>query len=124
MRKRLALLDFVPKWLLLIIIILQIGLLGYLDYLTGDYSILIFYLIPACLAGWYFGDPGAMLTSLLCGSARCISDYYTYQNKGVGLWNSAEDTLVLLIASLIAANIRRIMYQERQEKGVKDKEQT
>lgn len=120
MRKRVSLLTFIPKWLLFALILVTIGSVGYLDYVTGDYSLLIFYFIPVSISGWYFGDPGAIMASILSGSARFISDYYTYQNKSIGFWNSTEDVLILLVAGLVTSNIKRIMNEDKHEKGDAD----
>lgn len=109
------LLDKLPKWFLIGVLLLVIVVLGYLDYLVSDYSMLIFYAVPVAVGGWFAEDWGAALTALASGLARGISDYFTYSNKTLGYSNSAEDTLFLLIAGLLLSNVRRILEEEKRE---------
>ena len=55
--------------------LLLVVLLGVLDYLTGDYSLLPFYLFPVAIASWLAGRIRGLVIALACGAARFISDH-------------------------------------------------
>jgi hypothetical protein len=116
MRKRLNLFKRLPLWLSGLIEIALVLLIGYIDYLTGDYSILIFYAIPVGLAAWTWGDWGAISISVLSGYARYLSDINSYSRGKIRYWNSIEDMLFLLIVGLLVAAIKRMLNDEKTKK--------
>jgi len=91
---------------------LQVGVIGYIDYLNGDYSMLIFYAIPVALNAWFLGDCGAVALSLASGSARFISDYYSYSPNDFRYWNSIEDMVYLMIFGLVLSSVKRVLAEE------------
>jgi hypothetical protein len=102
-----------PVWLVVVIALLLVVGIGYIDFITGDYSVLIFYAIPAALAGWVAGDWGAIVIALAAGVARYYSDYHSYTNTLMRDWNCAEDVLFLLIFGLLLSNMKRILDEEK-----------
>lgn len=116
MRRRLNRFKRLPVWLAIIIEILLVALIGYIDYLTGDYSILIFYAIPIGLAAWSQGDWGAVSLAGVSGFARYLSDVNSYSSGKIRYWNSMEDMLFLLILGLLVSAIKRLLEEERKEK--------
>ena len=101
-----------PVWITLCIELLLVVLIGYIDYITGDYSVLIFYGIPVCLAAWTTGDLGVIILTLISGLARYLSDYNSYTNNNLETWNTVEDILFLLIFGLVISAIRRTLDKE------------
>jgi hypothetical protein len=93
-----------------------VALIGYIDFMTGDYSVLIFYAIPIGLAAWSFGDWGAITVAVLAGCARYLSDINSYSAGKVRNWNSLEDMLFLLILGLLVSAIKRLLEEEKKEK--------
>lgn len=108
----LTLSDGFPKWLLLLFGYIVVAALGYIDYLTGDYSILIFYLVPIFVVAWYVGGRGAALVSLAAGLARIVSDYYSYSGALI-YWDSLLDMGFLLMAGLLIALLKRLLVEEQ-----------
>ena len=106
------LLKRTPAWLSVFIGLLLVGGIGYVDYLTGDYSMLIFYTIPIAMVAWILGDRGAIIISVAAGCARYISDYHTYSSSNIRMWNSMEDTLFLLILGLLISAVKRLIDEE------------
>jgi len=51
-----------------------LAILGWLDYITGDYSPIIFYLIPVFLAVWSVGKTSGALFCILALITRLIAD--------------------------------------------------
>jgi hypothetical protein len=102
-----------PPYLLLLIALLLVTVIGYIDYLTGDYSILIFYLIPVAGIGWLVGEWGVGLVSVAAGVARYSSDYHSYSNSSVRYWNLFQDALFLLLFGLLVAYLGRGVGEKR-----------
>ena len=98
-----------PKWLVTLFGLLLVALIGYIDYATGDYSILIFYLLPVSLVSWFSGRWFAALVALAGGMARFFSDYSLAMNPRHLYWNSFEDTLFLVIVAFLIALLRKAL---------------
>jgi len=116
MQKLPKLLKSWPAWLLILIEILLIAAIGYIDYLTDDYSILIFYAIPIALAALSLGNWGAIILTVSAGYARYISDYYSYPTRNFKCKNFIEDMLFLLIIGLVTSAVKRLLEEEKRGK--------
>ncbi|GFO65856.1 hypothetical protein M1B72_02530 [Geomonas paludis] len=88
-------------------------LLGYVDYLTGDYSLLLFYLAPVSLIAWQGGRRGALLVSLLAGLARYVSDYYSHSALTFKPWQSLEDTALIVAVAFLVLVMKKLMTESR-----------
>jgi K+-sensing histidine kinase KdpD len=106
MRKKL---QKLPLWLVMLIALVTVVALGYLDYITGDYSLLIFYAMPVALVGWCVGRWGAVVISVASGAARLASDYISYQGTSFKYWNSLQDMVFLLMVGLLIAMLKDLM---------------
>jgi len=91
---------------------LLVAILGYIDFLRGDYTILPFYLIPVLLVAWFLGWSGATCVSLAAGLARFLSDSYGYASSSLRYWNSLQDMLFLLLVGFVIALIKRLLNDE------------
>jgi hypothetical protein len=109
MRKILSLL---PQWLIIVAGVLLVIVIGLTDYLTGDYSILIFYLIPIGLVSWYTSRSWGLATALASGVARFCSDYSGYTITPRMYWNCLEETLFLLVVAVLISIIKRQLSRE------------
>ena len=96
-----------PRWVVLTGCLISVAVVGYLDYITGDYSILIFYLIPVSFASWYNGRWSGVCVSCASGIARVISDSYLYRNILLHAWNSLQDLIFFLIVGLLVSLLRQ-----------------
>jgi len=108
-------LKTLPAWLLMLIGFMMVTVLGYIDYLTGDYSLLIFYVIPITLGAWFLGYLGAVVISLSAGLARLVSDYFSYSGPSFKLWNSLQDMVFLIMVGLLIATVKRLLDKEQRE---------
>ncbi|HLO25530.1 MAG TPA: hypothetical protein VK187_05410 [Geobacteraceae bacterium] len=94
--------DRLQKWFILALGVIAVAIIGYIDYLTGDYSILIFYLFPISLVSWFAGCWRGMLVASLSGLTRFLADYTVVTNMRLLYWNSIEDAIFLMfVAGLI-----------------------
>jgi hypothetical protein len=104
------LMDFVarlPKWLILVIGVILVAIIGYIDFLTGDYSLLVFYMLPVALVAWFVGFWRGGFIAVLCGVARILADYVTFTNKRLLYWNTFEDSVFLIVVSLLIFLLRK-----------------
>jgi hypothetical protein len=96
-----------PKWLKLLIGFIMVVFIGYLDFLTGDYSLLVFYLLPVSLVSWFVGPTRGALIATACGIARLSADYPQFTNKRLLYWNAFEDMIFLVIVAFLISLLRR-----------------
>lgn len=106
-----------PTWLLLLMGFLVVALLGVVDYVTGDYSILIFYAIPVAFAAWFVGRWGSVVISIAAGIARFVSDYISYAGTSFSYWNSMQDMIFLLMVGLLIATVKKLIGDEEKSLG-------
>jgi hypothetical protein len=112
--------EKLPAWLLMLIGLLLVLALGYVDYKTGDYSLLIFYAIPVALEAWFLGRGGAVVISLAAGLARLCSDYLSYADSRFRYWNSLQDMAFLLMMGLLIAWIRKLLEEDDDRSAPRD----
>lgn len=116
MQQRLSRYERLPLWFTVLFEVALVVLIGYVDFLTGDYSVLIFYAIPIGLAAWSLGDWGAVTFAAAAGYARYLSDMNSYSSGKIRYWNSMEDMMFLLILGLLVAAIKRMLRAERKSR--------
>jgi hypothetical protein len=102
-----------PTWLMLVVGLMAVVVIGVLDYVTGDYSLLIFYAIPVAFEAWYVGRWGAFVISGASGLARLISDNISYSASTVRYWNSLQDMIFLIMIGLLVALIKKLMTEDQ-----------
>ena len=91
--------------------VVLVMLLGVSDYLTGDYSLIIFYLLPIAAAGWYGGVRCGVLIAVQCGCARFLSDYFLHglQTSSLHTWNLLVEFLFFGIVALLVTALNRAL---------------
>ena len=98
-----------PKWLITIIGLILVALIGYIDYLTGDYSILVFYVLPVSFVSWFSGRWHGLVTAFAGGVSRFASDASLDINPRHLYWNTFEDTCFLIIVAFLIALLRKAL---------------
>jgi diguanylate cyclase (GGDEF)-like protein len=92
--------------------------LGWLDVVTGDYSLIVFYLIPVSLSAWFVGKQAGMLFCLLAIAARVTADYGThptlFTHSILNYWNELIEFLFLLIMSLLFSALKMNLENEKE----------
>ena len=88
-----------------------LALLGWIDYLTGDYSLIVFYLIPVALVAWCVNRGGGMFFCLLSLVTRFIADgassSFLFNTTTLHYWNLFSEFVFLLIMSLLFSALRK-----------------
>jgi diguanylate cyclase (GGDEF)-like protein len=92
-------------------------LLGSLDHATGDYSLIVFYLIPVSLVAWFVSRTSGVLFCLLAFITRFLADLtpgsFLFNNSELHYWNISVEFLFLLIMSLLFSALRRNLDSEK-----------
>jgi len=94
-----------------------LALLGWIDYLTGDYSLIVFYLIPVSLVAWFVNRPSGMFFCLLALFTRFVVNevhtHFALQSASLHYWNECIELLFLLIMSLLFSALRKNLDSEK-----------
>jgi diguanylate cyclase (GGDEF)-like protein len=91
-------------------------LLCWLDYITGDYSLIIFYLIPVSLTAWFVGKSTGVVFCFLSLLVRIIADYGSYpatRYSNLHYWNVFIEFLFLIIMSLLFSILKNNLDSEK-----------
>ena len=90
--------------------LLLLGLLGFLDYVTGyELSFFVFYSVPVGIAAWYVGRWPAIGVALGATSTWLLADYFggvKYSAPFFYYWNSAIHFLAFIINAVTIAKIK------------------
>ncbi len=93
-------------------------LLGWLDIITGDYSLIVFYLIPVSLAAWFVGKRSGLLFCLLALVVRGVavegSRPSSVPHSALHYWNEVIEFIFLLIMSLLFSALKNNLEGEKE----------
>lgn len=97
--------ETVPRTVLFSLCMFVTALLGLFDYITEDFSLLIFYLVPIAFATWFTGRAAGLLVSSFGAGALFVSNVMLWQ-KGtpavsIKTWNVLMEIAFLLVTSHI-----------------------
>jgi signal transduction histidine kinase len=91
------------------ICLLLIGLLAYLDYLTGyEQSLLLFYLVPVALATWFGGLYFGLACSVISVAAWIASDLFA-GIPTVGAWNLGMALAAYVVFAVLLSKLRTVL---------------
>lgn len=93
-------------------------LLGWIDIVTGDYSLIIFYLIPVSLPAWFVSRRSGVIFCLLAITVRLLADdgltTLHLHHSVLHYWNELIEFLFLLIMSLLFSALRKNLDNEKE----------
>jgi diguanylate cyclase (GGDEF)-like protein len=93
-------------------------LLGWIDVLTGDYSLIVFYLIPVSITAWFVSKRCGILFCLFAISMRIVADdgYATlrFAHSTLHYWNELIEFLFLLIMSVLFSALKTNLDNEKE----------
>ena len=104
------------KSTVVIISVLLLFLLSWLDYITGDYSLIIFYLIPVSFTAWFVGKKTGVFFCILSFLARIVADFSVYpaaQRSSLHYWNLFIEFSFLLIMSVLFSVLKSKLDSEK-----------
>jgi two-component sensor histidine kinase len=99
-----------------------VALIGWVDFLTGEFSLAVFYLAPVALATWYAGRVSGWFIGLLSAAAWLVGDMalsHSYGHPLMPYWNAAMLALIYgVVVQLLSALLRNhAKLEERVERG-------
>ena len=101
--------EKLPKWSIVLIGMLLVLAVGYVDYITGDYSVFVFYALPVFLVAWFAGLKSGMFISLLAGLARFSADQSLGSSEPLYAWNASQDMFFLIIVAALIAYLHKVL---------------
>jgi len=97
--------------------LVMLTLLGWLDYATGDYSLIVFYVIPVSLMAWFVTRTSGVLFCFLALATRFVADIspntFSPVRTELHYWNVFIEFLFLLIMSLLFSALRKTLDSEK-----------
>ena len=106
-----------PKWLVVVLGLLVIGVISITDYFTVTGMIFApFYLLPIYLATWFVGTWAGIVMSIVSSLVWLLGDVtenITYGHPSVPYWNMAVRLLLFLIVTHILAALKASLHHER-----------
>jgi len=97
--------------------LLALCILGFLDYMTGDYSLIVFYLVPVSLVAWFVSRPAGLffcvLTLITRLSADQASGLLRLDKASLHYWNIVVEFAFLLIMSVLFSTLRNTLEKEK-----------
>ena len=97
-----------PRPLRLALILIAIGILGWIDYATGpDYGFSLFYLIPIVMVGWAGISADAMIAGVAASIAWLVADYFaSHAAVPVTLWNGFTRMAIFVAVGVMMSRLR------------------
>ena len=90
---------------------LVVSILGYIDYITGEVSLDILYILCLCTVTWYTSTLFGMLcvVELIC--AKVTADYYDKVKVGSHLyeWSTVNYILIYIVITLLSGKVRQLL---------------
>jgi hypothetical protein len=95
----------------IIITTIVVSLLGYIDFVTGEISLDILYLLCVCLVTWYTNTFLGFLCVLEIFVSKTTADYFCQIKVGTHLyeWNTLNLMVMYIIVSLLVSQVRKAL---------------
>lgn len=94
-----------------------LSLIAWIDRLTGDYSLIIFYLIPVSLVAWFVGKRNGLIFCFLAVAVHTSVNgelsNFTFGRPMLQYWNDLIELFFLLIMSLLFSALRKNLDNEK-----------
>ena len=85
-------------------------LLGVADYITGDFSLSLFYFLPIAFASWFIGKRAGFFISMLCSAELFIADQLVapayVSVVSIRSWNALMEVCFLLLTGYLLSKVR------------------
>jgi len=84
--------------------IIYMLVLAYVDYVTSDYSLILFYILIVSASTWYTTIGFGVLSATFCGIVQAVSDYYVHGSEvfaPIYYWNWICNFLIYVTLAFI-----------------------
>ena len=118
--RALEFLDRISQTAATVLAIMLVAVIACFDYVTGDFSLTLFYLVPVVLATWYAGRISGWFIGALSAAAWLLGDpalSHAYGHPLMPYWNAAMLALVYGVVAHLLSMLHRLQteLQERVE---------
>ena len=108
----------IPPTMMFNICLLITAILGVVDYLTGDLTLIVFYFIPIACGTWFVGRGAGLVISSICAVELFATDL-AFQISGgtfqlLKIWNSSMEALFLLLSAQVLYLFRAELIKSKQ----------
>jgi len=88
-----------------------ISLLGYIDYITGEISIDVLYILCVCVVTWFTNTFIGTVCVVEIILAKTTADYYDHIKVGSHLyeWNTFSYLLMYLVVCLLVRKLKKAL---------------
>ena len=96
---------------ILILATLMISALGYVDFITGEISIDVLYVLALCITTWYTGTLIGIICVVEIMSAKTAADFYDNIKIGSHLyeWNSLNYLVMYLVICVLVGLVKKTL---------------
>jgi diguanylate cyclase (GGDEF)-like protein len=92
-------------------------LLGYIDNISGDYSFVLFYMIPIFATSWFVGKWRGLFICIVCAITNSLANSDNFRNlvndPSNIYWDSALEFMYLLLLSLMFSTLKKRLDMEK-----------
>ena len=92
-------------------------LLGVADYITGDFSLSLFYFLPIAFASWFIGKKAGFFISILCSAELFLADQLVAPSYvsivSIRSWNALMEVCLLLLTGYLLSKVKTEMEYTR-----------
>jgi len=117
MNKLLLLLASRPKWETVFLCLALTTFLGIIDYLTGDFSLTIFYILPVFIATWivhrWVGFAFCLVSGAAIILAQIFPDFRLAKSSSTFVWNTSMEVCFLVIMNLMFSQLKKELELEK-----------
>ena len=119
--RALELLGRISQTAAMVLAVVLVAVIAWFDYVTGDFSLALFYLVPVVLATWHAGRLSGWIIGVLSAAAWLVGDpvlSHSYGHPLMPYWNAAMLALIYGIVAHLLSTLRRLQaeLQERVER--------
>jgi len=95
----------------LILITFIVSILGCIDYLTGEVSVDILYILTLCVITWFTNIYFGILCVFETLISKITADYFDHIKIGSHLyeWNAINYLIVYLVVCILVGNLRKAL---------------
>jgi two-component sensor histidine kinase len=120
-RRALELLGRMSPTAATILAVVLVAVIAWFDYVTGDFSLALFYLVPVVLATWNAGRVTGWFTGVLSAAAWLVADAalsHPYGHPLLPYWNAAMLALIYGVVAHLLSLLHQLQaeLQERVER--------
>ena len=95
----------------IVIATIIVSILGYIDFITGEISIDILYLLCMCAVTWYTNIYLGFLCIFEIFISKTIADYFCQIKVGTHLyeWNALNSIIMYIIGGFLGGKLKKVL---------------